>query len=61
MAKYCVRIRYGNPGEHKHNFQMVYVEADSPSAAERLAIAKFRNSNSTYRHKEVDVVEAKLA
>jgi hypothetical protein len=59
MAKYRVKIKYGNPGESKNNTQTVDVEAGSESAAMQLAINKFKNSNSTYANKDVDVVEIK--
>ena len=61
MAKYRVKIKYGNPGEYKHNSQTidVEVEAGSESTAMQLAVNKFRNSNSAYKNKDVDVVEIK--
>ena len=59
MAKYRVKIKYGNPGEYKHNSQTVDVEAGSESTAMQLAVNKFKNSNSAYKNKDVDVVEIK--
>ncbi|MDY0134078.1 MAG: hypothetical protein RBS14_00105 [Atribacterota bacterium] len=55
MAKYRVKIKYGNPGEHKLSSQSVTVEAGSESTAMQLAISKFKNSNAAYRNKEVEV------
>ena len=59
MSKYQVRIKYGKPGKPKHNIQTITVEADSESSAESIAISKFRNSNLTYKDKEVDVIGIK--
>lgn len=59
MAKYQVKIKYGDPGKYKNTTQTVVVEAESESTAMKLAINKFKNSNSTYANKEVDVVEIK--
>ncbi|KOR28371.1 hypothetical protein TI05_17065 [Achromatium sp. WMS3] len=59
MAKYRVRVKYGNPGGDKNNSTTVNVEAGSESTAMQLAINKFKNSNSIYKNKEVDVVEIK--
>jgi|GEM_PF-1442020 len=59
MAKYQVKIKYGNPGEYKHSSQTINVEAGSESTAAQLAISKFKNSNSTYKNKDVDVFEIK--
>ena len=56
MAKYRVTVKYGNPGEYKHNSQTFTVEAGSESTA-MLAVSKFKNSNSAYTNKEVDVVK----
>jgi len=60
MTKYVVKLKYGNPGEYKNTSQSVTVEADSESTAMQLAINKFKNSNSTYKNKEVDVVDIKM-
>ena len=57
MAKFRVTLKYGDPGKYKHNSQTVTVEAGSESTAMTLAINKFKNSNSTYKNKEVDVVK----
>ena len=57
MAKYRVTVKYGNPGEYKHNSQTFSVEAGSESTAMQLAVSKFKNSNSAYTNKEVDVVK----
>lgn len=59
MAKYRVKIKYGNPGEYKHNSQTVDVDAGSESTAMQLAVSKFKNSNSTYKNKDVEVVDIK--
>lgn len=57
MAKYRVTVKYGNPGEYKHSSQTVTVEAVSESTALQLAVSKFKNSNSVYKNKEVEVVK----
>jgi hypothetical protein len=57
MAKYRLKIKYGNPGEQKNSSQSVTVEAGSESTAMQLAISKFKNSNAAYRTKEVEVVK----
>ncbi len=57
MNKYRVTIKYGDPGKSKLSSQTITVEAESDSTAMRLAEAKFKNSNSAYRNKEVDVVK----
>lgn len=57
MSKFNVTLKYGNPGEYKHNSQVVSVEADSEAVAIQLAINKLRNSNSVYRDKEIDAVK----
>jgi hypothetical protein len=57
MNKYRVTLKYGDPGKYKHNSQSVTVEAESDSTAMRLAESKFKNSNSTYKNKEVDIVK----
>lgn len=59
MAKFRVTIKYGNPGQYKHNSQDITVEAGSESSAIQLALSVFRNSNSTYRDKEVEVVKVR--
>lgn len=59
MGKYRVTIKYGNPGEFKSSSQDIVVEAGSESVAMQLAPNKFKNSNSAYRNKEVDVVKVK--
>jgi len=60
MTKYVVKLKYGNPGECKNNSQSVTVQSDSESTAMQLAINKFKNSNSTYKNKEVYVVDIKI-
>lgn len=57
MSKYRVTIKHGDPGKSKLSSQTITVEAESDSTAMRLAEAKFKNSNSAYRNKEVDVVK----
>jgi len=57
MTKYRVKIKYGNPGEYKHNSQTFVVRAESESAAGQLAINNFKNSDPAYKNKDVDVVE----
>jgi hypothetical protein len=59
MAKYRVTIKYGDPGDYKHNSQDITVEAGSESVVMQSAANKFRNSNSAYRNKEVGVVKIK--
>lgn len=59
MARYRVRIKYGNPGEYKHNSQTVDVDAGNDSTAAQLAVSKFKNSNSAYKGKDVEVVDIK--
>lgn len=56
MNKYRVSIKFGDPGKSKSNAQTIMVEAESDATAMRLAEAKFRNSSSSYKNKEVDVV-----
>lgn len=57
MNKYRVTVKYGDPGKFKNSSQNITVEAESDLAAMRLAEAKFKNSNSAYKNKEVDVVK----
>jgi hypothetical protein len=59
MPKFRVTVKYGDPGKTKNSSQDVTVEAGSESVAMQLAANQFRNSNSTYRDKEVDVVRIK--
>ena len=59
MATYRVKVVYGNPGQNKNSSQQITVEAESDSVAIELAINKFKNSNSTYRNKEVDAVDVR--
>jgi hypothetical protein len=59
MPKYQVSIKYGNPGQHKGNTQVITVEAESDSTAMTLATNKLKNSNSAYRDKEFEVVKVK--
>ncbi len=59
MANYRVKIKYGDPDKYKHNSQSITVDAENETTAMQLAINKFKNSNSTYKNKEVDVVEIK--
>jgi len=59
MAKYEVKLKYGNPGKDKHDSQTVTVEANSESVAMELAVSKFKNSNAIYKNKEVDVINIK--
>lgn len=59
MAKFRVKLKYGDPGKYKHDSQTIDVEADSEHSAEQVAVNKFKNSNSTYRNKEVEVIDVK--
>lgn len=59
MRDYRVKIKYGNPGEYKHNSQDVTVKAVDETAAAQLAINKFKSSNAAYKNKDVDVVQVK--
>ncbi len=56
MVKYRVKIKYGNPGEHKNSSQTINVEAEDEKTAMELAINKFKSSNPSNRDKEVVVV-----
>lgn len=57
MNKYRVTLKYGDPGKYKNSSQSITVEAESDSTAMKLAENKFKNSNSTYKNKEVDIVK----
>jgi len=59
MAKFRVTVKYGNPGQYKNTSQDITVEAGSESTAIQLAPNVFRNSNPTYRDKDVEVVKVK--
>lgn len=59
MAKFRVSIKYGDPGKSKSSSRDVTVEAGSESVAMQLAVNQFKNSSSSYRNKEVDVVRIK--
>ncbi len=59
MTKFKVKVKHGDPGKPKNSSQNIDVEAESESIAKELAINKFKNSNSAYKNKEVDVVEIK--
>lgn len=59
MAKFRVTVKYGDPGKTKNASQEISVEAGSEAVAVQLAPNVFRNSNSAYRNKEVDVVKVK--
>lgn len=56
MSEYHIKLKYGNPGQYKHNSQTVRVEADSEFVAIQLAEAKFKNSNAAYTNVDVDIV-----
>ncbi len=57
MGKFRVTLKHGDPGKFKHSSQILEVEASSESTAMQIAINKFKNSNSSNRDKEVDVVK----
>jgi hypothetical protein len=59
MAKFRVTIKYGDPGEFKHNSQEITVEAGSEAVAMELAVNRFKNSNAAYRNKDAEVVRIK--
>lgn len=59
MKKYRVTVKYGKPGEYKHNSQDITIEAGSESTAMELAINKFKASNSAYRNMEAIAVKTK--
>ena len=59
MLKYQVTVKYGNPGEFKHNSQLITVEAETEESAMELAVNKLLNSNPTYKDKEAVALKPK--
>lgn len=46
MAKYQVKIKYGNPGEYKHDSQTITVEAGSELTVMQLARVEWNREYS---------------
>ena len=59
MARFRVTVKYGDPGKPKTSTRDITVDAGSESVAMQLAVNQLRNSGSSYRDKEVDVVKIK--
>lgn len=60
MKKYRVTIKYGDPGKSKLSTRTITVEAPDSSSAMVLAVNSFKNSSSSYKNKEVDVIKLEI-